>query len=147
MRKNLSLILALVFMLSMNLGTVAYAAAPANTETKAEAAAEVTTRATQSPVSANLEFSPGHTGSASLLNVGAFPTITVTIYGNPNMLFSIVAKSSNGVTAIADNVPADGSSVSKFIWAISATNYIIEVRPSGGSSSGQTYSGTVTATW
>lgn len=143
MRKTLSLVLALVLMLSMNLGTVAYAAAPMNTE----ATTEVTTQATRASTSAPLYFDPGHTASASLLDVGAFPTITVTISGNPNMLFSIVAKSSNGVTTIADNVPADGSSVSKFIWAISATNYIIEVRPSGGSSSGQTYSGTVTATW
>ena len=147
MRKTLSLVLALVLMLSMNLGTVAYAAAPTNTEANAEAATEVSTQATRASTSAPLEFSSGHTASASLLNVGAFPTITVTISGNPNMLFSIVAKSSNGVTIIADDVPADGSSVSKFIWAISATNYIIEVRPSGGSSSGQKYSGTVTATW
>ncbi len=143
MRKIFSLILALIFILSMNNGTVTYAATSTNTKV----ADEVTTQVTRASVSAPLYFSSGHTASASLVGVGAFPTITVTISGNPQMLFSIVAKSSNGVTTIANNVPADGSSVSKFILAISPTNYIIEVRPSGGSSSGQTYSGTVTATW
>lgn len=144
MKRIFCFVFALTILFTMNLGTVAHAASMEKSEVSNSA-----TRAITSSKTADLEFSKSHIGRAVLTDVGALPTIKVTIGGNPNLLYRVIviSSSNDGGNVIAENVPADGRTISAKIWAFTSATYNIEVLPCGGSSAEQTYWGTVEAEW
>ncbi|MCI8276443.1 MAG: hypothetical protein HFJ46_00645 [Clostridia bacterium] len=138
MKKSLSMILTFALLFSLSLRTVVYASSDTNNNHISA----------HGYLSADIKFDIAtHSGSAIINNVGNNPTIQVSLYGNPNLNFKVVVKSSAGVFTISNSVPADGTVVSKKLSVSYATNYIIEVHPVSGSSSGQTYYGLAIATW
>ncbi len=138
MRKTFCFILTMALLVVGCLGTTAFAA-PADTQETA------TSRASQAVA---IEFSPGHSGSARLIDIGAYPTISVTLGGNPRMNFKVTVTCPSGVYMISQSTPANGSTVSKKIWTDRRYDtYIVEVSPVGGVSAGETYSGTAVANW
>ena len=139
---TITLVIAFVFMLTINPLYTFAAEIPQNIEN--EVPTTVESRASSSFTWA-LKVGQGYIVNKTYL--GFNPTVKVTARGNSNMVYKVWVVNPVGIKGDVGVVRADGSSISKNLWMSVGGEYFIYVEPWGGSTNGQTVYFDFNVTW